>query len=176
MKQIYRESLFSTVSFSAIPGLVRFEKALNSADSPIQCVFLRRRMLFCMAFTSKNVSKLQQKLHFSKRNEKTINICSKPFLKIYSKDNFFQEQYIFKTKSSKNLQSLLYHSDLNICQDQCTQGSAGLLKKTYFCTSVCVFVSSQQSKIEFDFQFMKIFKTVKSNFLQNWKVLILFIN
>ena len=89
---------------------------------------------------------------------------------------FFLEQYIFKTKSSKNLQSLLYHSDLNICQDQCTQGSAGLLKKTYFCTSVCVFVSSQQSKIEFDFQIMKIFKTVKSNFLQNWKVLILFIN
>ena len=48
------------------------------------------------------------------------------------KDNFFQEQYIFKTKSSKNLQSLLYHSDLNICQDQCTQGSAGLLKKNIF--------------------------------------------
>ena len=49
--------------------------------------------------------------------------------RIIIKDNFFQEQYIFKTKSSKNLQSLLYRSDLNIFQGQCTQDSAGLLKK-----------------------------------------------
>ena len=79
-------------------------------------------------------------------------------------------------KSSKNLQSLLYRSDLNICQGQCTQESAGLLKKHVFCTSVCVFVSSKPSKIEFDFQFVKIFKTVKSNFLQNYKVLIPFVS
>ena len=107
----YRESPFSTVSFSAIPGLVRFEKALNSADSPIQCGFLRRRMLFCMAFTSKNVSKLQQKLHFSKRNEKTINICSKPFIKIYSIDYIISKviSYLFDSHNSDFIPLISHH-------------------------------------------------------------------
>ena len=48
-------------------------------------------------------------------------------------------------------------------------------KNHVFCTSVYLFVSSKLSKIEFDFQFVKIFKTVKSNFLQNCKVLIPFL-
>ena len=59
-------------------------------------------MLFCMALTSKNVSKLQQKLHFSKRNEKTINICSKPFIKIYSIDYIISKviSYLFDSHNS----------------------------------------------------------------------------
>ena len=67
------------------------------------------------------------------------------YLSIF-KDNFFQEQYIFKTKSSENLQSLLLftksHSDLNICQSQCTYVLLYYSRNHVFCVSVCVFVSS----------------------------------
>ena len=89
----------------------------------------------------------------------------------FDKDNFFQEQYIFKTKSSKNLQSLLYRSALNICQDQCC-----IVEKTrflYFSLPFCFFLAI---KNRIWFLICESIQNCQEHFfLQNCKVLIPFI-